>query len=157
VTSDAQAFYTMNSDPEVIKYTGDKAFESPEEAHAFITAYSHYEQYGYGRWAICLKPQGDFIGFCGLKFHPEPGITEVGYRLQKKYWGQGIATEAATASIHYGFDNLGLSKIYAHVDAKNLASARVLIKCGMHFVGNDVHQGAPIRLYLIEKPTHETT
>ena len=157
MAGDAQAFYDMNSDPEVIKYTGDKPFESAEEARAFIAAYSHYDQYGYGRWAICLKPTGHFIGFCGLKYHPDPKITEVGYRLIKKYWGQGIATEATMASIKYGFDQIGLSKIYAHVDAKNLASARVLIKCGMHFVGNDTHQGAPIRLYLLEKPTHETT
>ncbi|MEP2936912.1 MAG: GNAT family N-acetyltransferase [Gilvibacter sp.] len=156
-TEDATAFYKMNSDPEVIRYTGDVPFASPNEARNFIANYSHYKEYGYGRWAICLKPSLQFIGFCGLKYHPKPEITEVGYRLFREHWGMGIATEASLAAIHHGFNELGLKAIYAHVDAKNPASARVLIKCGMQFVGHDTHEGAPIDLYKIEKPTHETT
>jgi len=105
-SEDAQVFFEMNNASDVIKYTGDKAFKSVQEAEAFIAAYSHYEQYGYGRWAICLKPNSGFIGFCGLKYHPEPGITEVGYRLIKKYWGKGIATEATLACINHGFPAL---------------------------------------------------
>lgn len=154
---DAQGFYEMNLDPEVIQYTGDVPFNSVKEAQSFIAGYSHYKQYGFGRWAVCLKPTMHFIGFCGLKFHPEPKITEVGYRLKKELWGKGIATEATKAAITYGFNTLGLQTIHAHVDAQNLASARVLQKCGMHFVGHDTHQGAPIDLYQIKNPTNATT
>ena len=147
---DASAFFEMNSDPEVIKYTGDKAFDSIQDAQTFIEGYTHYDQYGYGRWAICLKPSLKFIGFCGLKYHPKPAINEVGYRLIKKYWGQGLATEATQAAIRFGFDTLGFKTIYAHVDSKNPASARVLQKCGMQFVGHDTHEGTPIDLYQIK-------
>ena len=67
---DASSFYELNLDSEVIKYTGDKAFESVEQAMEFLSQYTHYAKYGYGRWAIRDK-EGNYLGWCGLKFSPE--------------------------------------------------------------------------------------
>ena len=56
--------------------------------------------------------------------------AELGYWLGKPFWGRGIITEAARAITAYGFETLGLTRIYAHVDSDNGASARVLEKAG---------------------------
>jgi RimJ/RimL family protein N-acetyltransferase len=59
----------------------------------------------------------------------------IGYCLNKRFWGQGIATEAATALIAFGFAQLGLHRIFATVDPANAASARILQKLGMSYEG----------------------
>ncbi len=151
--NDAVSFFEMNNDWDVIKYTGDKAFASVEAAANFIENYSHYQKYGYGRWAVCLKENGEFIGFCGLKFHPKNNITEVGFRFYKKYWNQGFATESATSCIAYGFNQLHLNKIYAHTHIKNIASQKVLEKCGLQFVKQITYDGHPAKLYCIKNET----
>ena len=128
---DAQGFYNLNNDPEVLKFTGDLPFSSVMEAEVFLKNYDAYEKYGIGRWAVILKSNLEFIGFCGLKYHPDKDIVEIGYRLFKSFWGQGFATEAAKASIQYGYKKLGYRKIFAHVHQKNIASQKVLEKIGM--------------------------
>ena len=117
---DAQDFYNLNNDPEVLKFTGDLPFPSVMEAESFLKNYDANEKYGIGRWAVILKSKLEFIGFCGLKYHPDKDIVEIGYRLYKSFWGQGFATEAAKASIQYGFEKLGYKKIVAHVHQKTL-------------------------------------
>ena len=53
-------FYHLNNDPEVIKYTGNNAFETLEEANDFIINYPDYQRYGFGRWAVILKETDEF-------------------------------------------------------------------------------------------------
>lgn len=67
IDSDGFHFYKLNNDPEVIKYTGNKAFQSLNEATNFIKNYSDYNQNGFGRRAVCLKETNEFLGWCGLK------------------------------------------------------------------------------------------
>ena len=147
--SDAIHFYNLNNDPEVIKYTGDPAFTSVSETEIFIQNYAAYRDYSYGRWAVCLKENQEFIGFCGLKFHPKEKITEVGFRFFKNQWNNGYATESTLASLRYGFSKLKLNEIYAHVHIKNLASQRVIEKCGLHFVKEILYDHQPTKLYCI--------
>lgn len=130
---DAQFFFEMNSDPEVIKYTGDTNFESVSAARQFIAGYDHYSKHGYGRWTVVLRQTGEPIGFCGLKNHPEEGYIDLGYRLMKKYWGEGYATEAAHACLIHGLHNLGMTEIVGRTASENKASVRVLEKIGMKF------------------------
>jgi RimJ/RimL family protein N-acetyltransferase len=144
---DASSFYLLNNDPEVIKYTGDSPFRSIKETEVFIENYSAYKDFGFGRWAVCLKENDTFIGFCGLKFHPEENITEVGFRFFRKEWNKGYATESAKAVITYGFNQLKLNKIYAHAHIKNIPSQKVILKCGLHFVKNIIHDEMPAKLY----------
>ena len=65
---DAENFYLLNLDPEVIKYTGDVAFKNINEASAFLQNYNHYSTYGFGRWAVILKSGRQYTGWCGLKY-----------------------------------------------------------------------------------------
>lgn len=130
---DGAVFYDLNRDPEVLKYTGDEPFKSVEEATAFLKNYDAYKKYGMGRWVIERKEDGEILGWCGLKFLPEEKEVDIGYRLFKKYWGQGYATETSCACLDYGFNVLQLARIIGRSAVANLASLRVLEKCGLKF------------------------
>lgn len=149
-TEDAIHFYEMNNDEDVIKYTGDNAFKSESEAKIFLSEYKQYQLHNMGRWAVCLKETGEFIGWCGLKYHPVQDMVEVGYRFYRKHWNKGYATESAKAAINYGFKALKLKAIYAHAHINNIASHKVIEKCGLHFIKHIDYDGMPINLYKIE-------
>ncbi|MGI9264560.1 MAG: GNAT family N-acetyltransferase [Gammaproteobacteria bacterium] len=135
--SDAEAFLDLNSDPEVVRYAEKRVMQSMDEARdALRTApLSDYEKYGYGRFAIILKENGELIGFCGIKYLPELGLNELGYRLKKKYWGRGLATEAARATVDYARDELCLDYVIALIVEGNTASVGVAEKLGMRLNG----------------------
>lgn len=140
--ADAQGFYELNLDPDVIRYTGDVPFRSVADAEAFIIGYDHYERYSYGRWSVFIEDTGDYIGFCGLNYRPDQDEVDVGFRFLKRYWGKGYATEAARGSLLYGFNELVLDKIVARAMQENLASHRVLQKLGMRFEKTFEAEGA---------------
>lgn len=150
---DAGELYLLNSDPEVLRYTGDKPFASVEEARAFIRGYGQYALYRRGRLGMFMKETGAFVGWCGLKYHPENGETELGFRLKREYWNQGYATEAARASLHYGFNVLELSTIMGRVMKGNTASVRVLEKIGMRYWKGFDFEGVAGIYMRIDKPS----
>jgi [ribosomal protein S5]-alanine N-acetyltransferase len=91
-----------------------------------------------GMWldlAITLDPEGTLVGALGLRFEPEHDRAELGYWIGKLFWGRGYATEAARALLQYGFDTLGLHRIYARHFTRNPASGRVLQKISMKHEG----------------------
>ena len=130
---DAPFFLRLNSDFEVMKYTGEGAFENLEAAENLVKNYDHYSKYGYGRWTVLLKDTDEPIGWCGLKNHPEEGYIDLGYRFERKHWGQGYGTETAQACVDYGFNQLGMTEIVGRVARENIGSVRVLEKVGMEF------------------------
>lgn len=133
---DAPQLHLLNADPAVIKYTGDPPFTSIEEAENFVRAYDHYEKHGFGRWSVFSKQTNQFLGWCGIKLN-EQGDHDLGFRFHQKEWGKGYATEAAKASLDYGFNTLGLKTIIGRAAHENLASIRVLEKLGMEFYKED--------------------
>lgn len=149
-TADAENAYLLNLDPEVLKYTGDEAFESIESARVFLENYKHYKIYGFGRWAVIHKTDNLFLGWCGLKYTPELDEIDIGYRFLKKYWNQGYATEAAIACIEIGFQKLKLQTIVGHVLKDNIASIKVLEKIGLHFFEERKLDGDEYNVYRIE-------
>jgi len=152
INSDGFHFYELNNDPEVIKYTGNKAFQSLDEANNFIKNYSDYRQNGFGRWAVCLKETDEFLGWCGLK--QEKQVIDLGFRFYKKYWNNGFATEAAKACINYGFLKLKLPEIIGRAYVKNTASIRVLKKCNLKFEKRFEYDKKPTVLYTIKNDTN---
>lgn len=130
---DAEFFYHLNLDEEVMRYTGDVAFDSIEHAREFVKAYDHYHHYGYGRWTMVLKDTGEPVGWCGLKYHPDEKYVDLGYRMASEFWGIGLATEAAMACVNYGFNKLGMKDIVGRTAQENARSVRVLEKVGMTF------------------------
>lgn len=138
--SDAEKMYQLNSDPDVIRYTGDGPFESVEATAEFLKNYSDYKRNGFGRWVCIEKSSNEFIGWCGLKKHKDDEV-DIGYRFLKKDWGKGFATESAKASLAYGFNNLNLPEIIGRSDAANIASIKVLEKLNMQFWKKDTIDG----------------
>ncbi len=151
VPSDAESFYKLNSHPEVMRYTGEPPLQSVEEAKHAIENYPDFEAVGYGRWACIHKESQEIIGFCGLKYLPELDFVDVGFRFFPEYWGQGLGTEACTASIEFGFSTLKLSRIVGLVLPENKASIRVLEKCGLRANGELNFEGEHALLYEINQ------
>lgn len=129
--NDAENLYFLNADPVVLKYTGDKPLDNVSDAEHFIANYDNYIKDGFGRWAVVLG-DNTFIGWCGLKKH-ESGIVDLGFRLSQKHWGNGYATEAAMLCIEYAFNEIKLKRLIGRTDKRNIASIRVLEKCGFRF------------------------
>ena len=130
---DAKSFYELNLNPNVVKYTGDKAFANIEEAYNFLNSYKEYETNGYGRWAVIDKSNSDFLGWCGLKYAHELNETDIGFRFFEKHWNKGFATESAKACLKYGFEKLNLKTIFGKAMAENVASIKVLEKLGLKY------------------------
>jgi ribosomal-protein-alanine N-acetyltransferase len=154
---DAEAMFALNSDPEVVRYTGDGPFPSVDAARSFFTNYREvYARTGMGRWAVVVKPgagvpaedAGANIGFCGLK-REDDGDVDLGYRLLRRTWGKGYATEAARATLAWGFDVQRLTRIIGRAHVDNARSNHVLEKLGMTRVGPTDIEGAPAVLYEI--------
>lgn len=143
---DAVHFFELNNDPEVLKYTGDEPFQSIEAAKNFIENYSHYEENGFGRWAVIRKNDNEFIGWCGLKMHSENYI-DIGFRFFRKYWGKGYATEAARKSLELGFTRFDLKEIIGRTAKENIESISVLEKIGLTFFKTGECDGIEDALY----------
>lgn len=149
ILEDALHLYALNSDSEVLKYTGDKAFENEEAARNFILNYVYSPPDKLGRWACFLKHNFDFVNWCGLRRLTETNEVDLGYRILKKFWNQGCATEAGKSCLHYGFTQKNLAKIIGRTQINNQASIKVLQKLGMNFCGHfefDLHPGSKYQL-----------
>ncbi|HYJ04417.1 MAG TPA: GNAT family N-acetyltransferase [Chthoniobacterales bacterium] len=136
VEEDAEAFFKLNSNPEVLRFVPDKPLLNVEQARQLLVDHpiADYRKHGFGRGACILKSTDEQIGFAGLKYLEELGEVDVAYRLLPSHWGQGFATEAAIASVRLGFANLGLKRIIGLVMPENIASVRVLEKTGLDYV-----------------------
>ncbi|MFQ3576974.1 MAG: GNAT family N-acetyltransferase [Cytophagales bacterium] len=130
---DAEDFYTLNLDKEVLKYTGDQPFENIQAAKNFLINYEQNKKYGVGRLAVIEKITSKFIGWCGLKYNPEKDEYDIGFRFFREYWRQGFATETAKRCLDYGFNELGIARIVGRAMKENIASIKVLEKIGMTF------------------------
>jgi len=150
---DAPLILQLNEDPEVTRYTYDP-IRNYEQASEVLTGsiLPQYVLYNHGRWAAHLKTDLSFIGWCGLKFRAERMETDLGYRFMKQYWGKGYATEAAAACLRYGFEKLHIQEIIGRAEPENSASVRVLKKCGMEYIGDDLVDGFKVRSYLARNP-----
>lgn len=103
---DLHALAAIRSDPDVMKYIGSGRTESIDEAQAKLTkVITHWDQHGFGYWALFDKTSGNLVGWCGLSYLEDTEDIEMRYGLAKAYWGKGLATEAAAAVMKYGLCN----------------------------------------------------
>lgn len=160
--TDAVAMYELDADPLVHKYVGRKPVKTIEESHSVINLVrKQYAENGVGRWAVIEKESNAFVGWSGLKYYTDEinglhNFYELGYCFMPKYWGKGYATEAGIASLHYGFEQLGLKEIYAMADAENQSSINVLKKCGMSYTNSFMLEGEKHDWFEIRKEPSAT-
>jgi [ribosomal protein S5]-alanine N-acetyltransferase len=131
---DLDELFRLYRDPEIRKYFPEGVLTlagAREELGWHIDTYEQHPQLGL--WATIHKETGRFIGRCGLLPWEIDGIQEIeiAYLIDKAFWNQGLATEAAQGLLRYGFENLNLRRMICLMHPDNLASQRVAEKIGM--------------------------
>ncbi len=140
--SDVSFMMDLNSDPEVVRYTGDAAFAREGEAREVVERLARqFEAFRMGRFVALDRRSGEKLGWCGLRWHEDLEVADLGYRFFRKHWGKGYASEAAGACVRYAFGELGLPRLIAHAMLENAASVRVLEKLGFRRTGPTVFKG----------------
>jgi ribosomal-protein-alanine N-acetyltransferase len=154
--SDLPVFAEQNADPIVMQFiTG---VLTREESDTYVErARMHLAQNGFCKWAVEAPGIAPFIGAVGLtyvKFEATftPSV-EIAWRLNRRYWGQGYATEAAQAAIADGFNRVGLAEIVSMTALANAASMKVMERLGMTraFEFDHPHhpEGDPLRRHIL--------
>lgn len=132
---DLNTLYQINQDPRVMEFFPHLP-DWKETQQLFDKINEHQAIHGYSLYATERKDSGEMIGFVGLLTADFPAhftpATEIGWRLGCKHWGQGFATEAASAILEYAFVQLKLSEIVSFTAEINLRSRRVMEKIGLH-------------------------
>jgi len=153
---DRAPFAELNADPEVMRYF--PRTQSLAESDALVDRQQALiVERGWGLWAVDA-PEG-FIGFVGLseprfEAHFTPAV-EVGWRLARRAWGKGYATEAARACLAFGFGELGLDEIVSFTAITNMPSRRVMERLGMRrdpaddFDHPALAEGDPLRRHVL--------
>jgi len=160
--TDLDAMFELHSDPEVHTFLGNKTITNKAEAqHLIDFVRQHYIDFGIGRWAVIDKKDNAFMGWTGLEFvtdsiNNHTNYYDLGYRLLKKYWGQGIARESAFASLEYAFDQLNTEEVFARTDSNNSGSHNVLKKVGLKYIETFDFEGIQHNWYKIDKTTFNT-
>ena len=151
--------FTMNDDAVVLDLFADGGMPHMAQfgpldinyARGFLNRMlDHYKDNGFGLWAVIEKESGTLIGYCGLHNvpigHDETKI-ELAYRIHKNHWGNGYATEVATAVCDYALNVLKLPEIVSCIAHDNKRSARVAEKVGLTYWKEGIFKGMPCRVY----------
>jgi RimJ/RimL family protein N-acetyltransferase len=155
VASDAQPLLDIHEHPDVIKYvlSGASPGGITGAWRSIATMLGHWQLRGYGQWTVLEKCSGDIVGRVGL-WNPEgwPGI-ELGWITRRERWGEGIASEAARASLEWAWSNIDEDHIISIIQHDNVASIRVAEKIGETLEHTDNSTGSAVYTYGIRKPT----
>ena len=147
---DVDAVYEFSTCSDVTRFTGDEGVvRNKKDAERLIRNIwlNEYKKYGYARYALIHKGDQKLIGFCGVKFEPDLGLPDIGYRMMPEYWGKGLGTEAVRATLKYAREVLGLQEIVGEVVDQNVASNKLLLKVGFRLVDSYEKDGFTINRY----------
>ena len=138
VESDWEAVLAYQSDPLYLRYyhwTDRTEADVRDFVQMFINQQEQQPRQKF-QLALVLKSENRLIGNCGIRVNDtEMREANIGYELDSRYWGQGYATEAARAILHFGFETLAMHRVWSWCIADNAGSARVLEKIGMRLEG----------------------
>lgn len=131
---DADLMLDIWTDPDFVRYVGDRGVETREQARAAIAegALLSYAEYGFGPYHVALH-DGTAVGVCGLYARSELDHPDIGFALLAPHRGQGYAFEAAAAVLRYCANDLQLEWIYAIVAPANERSLALITKLGMRY------------------------
>jgi RimJ/RimL family protein N-acetyltransferase len=140
--SDVEAAFTWFGDPVVMQFTVTGPDPSIEDTRRRLAYFAEHQQaHGFSKWVILKADSGRAIGDSGLLVLEEYGWVDLGFRLGQPYWGQGLATEAASAWVRVALGELQLERLGAFVHPRNAASIRILEKLGFHVERRDIVMG----------------
>lgn len=163
--SDLDPLAEMCADPLVMRYFPG-LLSRDDCAAAMARCRIHFTRYGFGFWALELKGEGRLIGLAGLAWSrlqlPFCPAVEIGWRLAHEYWGQGLAREAAEASLACAFERLQLPEVVAYTAALNEPSLGLMEALGMQreprddFEHPQISAGHPLRPHRLYRITPDT-
>lgn len=130
--TDAADFIALECDPEVMHFLNGGAVDHENTDPNSVTFLMPRGTEPYV-WTARRKENGAFVGWFCL-FPESEKMAEIGYRLRRQDWGQGLASEGAAALINWGFNTAGYGKVLACTMAANLGSRRVMAKIGMQHI-----------------------
>jgi len=149
----------MNSDPVTLKYS--PRTDTKEESEISFERHKNYlELHDFGFWAVEEKETGNFMGFIGLLEKYIEGVPftpciEIGWRLDKEFWGRGYATEGALEVLRFAQEELKIDQIYSYTARINTPSINVMKKIGLierpelDFDHPKIDAGLPIRNHVV--------
>lgn len=156
--SDLEPFAAMNADSRVMEFFPKQLTRAESDAYV-ARIEQHFQDRGFGLWAVEVPGVTPFAGFIGLttpRFEaPFTPCVEIGWRLAAEYWGRGYATEGARASLDFAFRELGLSEVVAMTAVLNERSRRVMERLDMTYDPADdfehpaVPEGNPLRPHVL--------
>ena len=131
---DWRATLAYQSDPLYLRYYA-WTHRTEDDVRAFVGTFLTQQAERPRRkfqFALTLRADGRLVGSGGVRVRdPEGRQADIGYELDPRFWGQGLATEAARELLRFGFDDLGMHRLFGQCVADNAASARVMGKVGM--------------------------
>jgi RimJ/RimL family protein N-acetyltransferase len=150
----------MNADPEVMRYISGRPETRDETLAVIELVQRRWARFGYSWWSFIETASGEIVGAGAIQNlrqvqapEPDPACPlEIGWRLRRDRWHQGIATEAARAMAGFAFDTLRAEELLAVCDPANLASARVMQRLGMQDCGLQTWYGKRLATYSIDAP-----
>lgn len=146
--SDLIEYIELLSDPAVMRFIGVEAGYIPsfeEIARLHKGAVQAWKSRGYGRWSLLDRRTQEFVGFCG--FRSEQGVPELICAIHEKFWNKGIAAEAASKCLSYGFEIFGFTEAKAFTRPENIGAIRVIEKLGGEFLGCVDYHGVESAAY----------
>jgi ribosomal-protein-alanine N-acetyltransferase len=147
---DLEHFVALYSDPAVMRFLdGVRTREQTAERLAYMIR--HWEGFGFGIRVLLDRRDSSFVGRCGISYAHALGDAELAYTLVRHSWGQGLATEAARATLAEALGRLSLPRVVAYAEPDNTASRRVLLKVGMTADGTASINGRPALRYRIDR------
>ncbi len=154
---DIEAYAALCADPEVMRFLRGPMTRAAAETQLQVFR-QHWADEGFGLWCATLKPSDECIGFIGLAvphFLPEvmPSV-EIGWRLARPAWGQGLASEGARATVDFAFGPLGLDRLVSITLPENQPSWNVMQKLGMTLERTTIHpeRGFDVVVYSMDAP-----
>ena len=156
--ADLPAFAALNADARVMEFFPGTLTRAQSDERV-AAGRRHFDEHGFGRWAVEAPGVADFVGTVGLAVFeadvPFAPCVELGWRLAFAYWGRGYATEAARAAAEFGFRVAGLDEIVAFTVPENTRSRRVMERLGMtsdpadDFEHPALPEGHPLRRHVL--------
>src|SRR5262249_6391839 len=126
---DREQFAALNADPVVMEHYPSLLTRAESDA-AVDRIEASFDRRGFGNWAVEVPGVADFVGYIGLSVPaydaPFMPAVEIGWRLDRRHWGRGYATEGARAALEFGFSKIGLHEIVSFTVPANVRSWRGL-------------------------------
>jgi RimJ/RimL family protein N-acetyltransferase len=151
-SSDWTAFRPIAQDVEVMRYITGGTPWSEEQIRGFVDRQVKlYAERGFCRWRLVEESSGEPIGFCGVGFWRDGLEPEIGWWLARRFWGRGLATEAARCALQDAFERVRLERVISVAAVDNLASLRVMEKLGLKLECEFEGEGMRLVRYAIER------